>query len=63
MTLREAACASTFSNPNKLPAYKYDPKHYDKKKADKGDNCWCHVRQNAYRRMSFCDQQMIVINK
>lgn len=39
MTLFEAAYASTFSNPNQLPVYKYDPKHYDKEKANQSDDC------------------------
>lgn len=40
MTLCEAACASTFSNPNQLPVYKYDPKRYDKEKANQSKDCW-----------------------
>ncbi len=44
MTLCEAACASTFSNPNQLPVYKYDPKHYAKEKANYSDNCEHHAK-------------------
>jgi hypothetical protein len=41
VTVCDAACASTFSNHNQLPVYYYDPKRYEKKKANQCSN-GCH---------------------
>jgi hypothetical protein len=38
VTLCDAACASTFSNHNRLPVYYYDPKHDNKQEANQGGN-------------------------
>lgn len=48
MTLCDAACASTFSNHDRLPVYYDDPKHDDKKETNQGGNIHLSYKFHYY---------------